>query len=177
MIVAAITWIAKNFGLLLIVAALIVSRVKVRRNLAGGRPGDTAYILWGELLFYAVGIGYLYTGLLHAYAQNVAAPAIGWQASPFEYELGWMEIPLAVVALMSLWRGFEFRLAATIMYVVFALAAAAQHIGQILCCHNYAPGNAGPILWVGDIGIPIVVLGCGILSAGRRSHEARTQSL
>lgn len=167
MIPAAIAAIAKNFGLLLIVVALIVTRVKVRRNLNAGRSGDAAYTLWGELLFYVVGIGYAYTGLLHAYAQGVAAPEIGWQPSPFEYELGWMEIPLAVVALMSLRRGFEFRLAATIIFAAFALAAAAQHVQQILCCHNYAPGNAGWILWVGDIAIPIVVVICATASASR----------
>lgn len=171
MFAAVITWIAKNFGLLLIVVALIVTGVKVRRNLVAGRHGDVIYILWGELLFYVVGIGYAYTGLLHAYAQDIAAPAIGWQPSPFEYELGWMEIPLAVVALMSLWRGFEFRLAATIIYVVFALAAAAQHIQQILCCHNYAPGNAGWILWIGDIAIPVVVVACALASAGRPRND------
>ena len=169
MIVAVITAIAKNFGILLVVLALIASGIKLRRNVSTARSGDLAYVLWGELLFYVVGIGYAYTGLLHAYAQNLAAPEIGWQPSPFEYELGWMEIPLAIVAAMALWRGFEFRLATTIIYVIFAFAAAAQHIEQILCCRNYAPGNAGWILWVGDIGIPIVVLACAVLSARRRS--------
>lgn len=158
---------------MLIVLALIATRVRVRQNINAGKPGDAVYALWGELLFYVVGIGYLYTGLLHAYAQGLAAPEIGWQPSPFEYELGWMEIPLAVVALMSLWRGFEFRLAATIIFVVFALAAAAQHIQQILCCRNYAPGNAGWILWVGDIAIPLVVLACAAASSRRSYGRSR----
>lgn len=164
MIAAVVTAIAENFGLLTIFVALVVTVVKVRRNLAAGRSGDATYTLWGELLFYVVGIGYLYTGLLHAYAQNIAASSIGWQPSPFEYELGWMEIPLAVVAMLSLWRGFEWRLAATVVFVVFALAAAAQHVEQILCCRNYAPGNAGWILWIGDIAVPIVVLACAARS-------------
>ena len=171
---AVIAAVAKNFGLLLLLAALVTTVVKVRRNVAAGRRADAAYVLWGELLFYVVGVGYAYTGLLHAYAQSVAAPAIGWQPSPFEYELGWMEIPLAVVALASLWRGFEFRLAATIVFVVFAFAAAAQHIQQILCCQNYAPGNAGWILWLGDIAVPAVVLGCAIAQVRRPPDRGDT---
>jgi hypothetical protein len=169
MIALVIAAVLKNFGLLLIAIALVTTVVKVRRNLTPGRSADVAYVLWGELLFYVVGIGYAYTGVLHAYAQDVAAPSIGWQPSPFEYELGWMEIPLAIVAAVSLWRGFEIRLAATIVFVVFALAAAAQHIQQIICCHNYAAGNAGWILWINDIAIPIVVAVCALASAKRRA--------
>jgi len=171
MIAALITAIAQNLGLLLIVLALVTTTVKVRRTIAAGRSPDLAYVLWGELLFYFIGIGYAYTGLLHAYAQPLAAGSIGWIPSPFEYELGWMEIPLAVVALMSLWRGFEFRLATTIIFVVFALAAAAQHVQEILRVHNYEPGNAGWILWIGDIAMPIVVLVCALMSAARRDTE------
>jgi hypothetical protein len=79
-ILAVIAAIAKNFGLVLIVLALIVTRLKVRRNLNAGRSGDAAWR--GELLFYVVGIGYACTGLLRAYAQGGAASEIGWQPSP-----------------------------------------------------------------------------------------------
>lgn len=167
-IAAVIEAIAKNSGLLLIVLAFIVAIAKIRRNVAAGRPAEAAYTLWGEVLVYPVGIGFVYFGLLHAYAQGIAAPAIGWEPSPFEYELGWAEIPLGAVAILSLWRGFEFRLAASIVFAVFALAAAAQHVQLILCCHNYSPGNAGWILWVYDIALPIVVTICACIAAGRR---------
>ena len=69
-----------------------------------------------------------------------------------------MEIPIALIAIMALWRGFEFRLAATIVVAVFLLAAAAQHINEIVCCHNYAPDNAGLLLWFGDIFVPVLLL-------------------
>jgi len=177
MIGTLIAAIAKNVGLLLIALALITTAAKVRRNRAAGRAPDLVYILWGELLFYVVGIGYAYTGLFHAYVQNVAAPSIGWQPSPFEYELGWMEIPLAIVAAMSLWRGFEFRLASTVVFVVFALAAAAQHIAQIVCCRNYAPGNAGWVLWIDDILVPIVVLACALASSLSRSAALKEAAI
>jgi hypothetical protein len=157
-----------NWYAVLFVVALCTSYAKLRRG--GNRR--IAYVLWGELLFYTVGIGYVYAGIFHAYFQSVAAPAIGWRPSPFEYELGWMEIGLGIVALTSLWRGFEFRLAATIVFVVFSLAAAAQHVAQILCCRNYAADNAGPLLWGGDVVIPLIVLIAAAAAARERPHDA-----
>ncbi len=158
MIATAIATVLSNFFIVLFVVAICTTVAKLRRFARERRPADAEYVLWGELLFYNVGIGLLYAGLLHAYAQGLVAPTIGWQPSPFEYELGWASIGIAVVALVALWRGYEFRLAATLAFAVFSLAAAAQHIQEIACCKNYAPGNAGLILWFGDIFVPILLL-------------------
>ena len=84
----------------------------------------------GGVLFYCVGIGFVDIGIVHAYVPQVAASAIGWQPSPFEYEL----------------------------------AAAAGHIPEIQCCHNYAPANAGLTLWFGDIFLPVVLVMLAVLS-------------
>ncbi len=151
-------WIAANWFVILFIIAVCTATAKIRRIGAAPLSGEAAYIFWGELLFYTVGIWFLYTGVLHAYFQQIVAPTIGWQPSPFEYELGWIEIPLAVAALISLWRGYEFRLAVTIVAATFGLAAAAQHIAQIVCCANYAESNAGLILWFADVFIPSLLL-------------------
>ncbi len=164
MVEAAIRWVLSNAGFVLFVIAVICSFVKLRRARAARQSPNVASIFWGEILFYAVGIGFMYYGLLHAYAQNIAAPAIGWLPSPFEYELGWFEIGIGASALLSLWRGYDFRLALTIPFVIFSWAAAAQHIQLIICCHNMAPGNAGLILWFSDIAVPLIVLVLALLS-------------
>ena len=158
MIAAAIAAVLSHWYLGLFVVAICTTIAKLRHFRLERKPVNGAYVFWGELLFYAVGISFVFVGIMHAYFQAFTAPSIGWQPSPFEYELGWLEIPVGIVALLSLWRGFEFRLAATIAYVTFSLAAAAQHIQQIVCCRNYAPDNAGIILWFGDIFLPIVML-------------------
>lgn len=165
--VNAIAWIIGNGYLVLFVVAVCTTLAKVRRE----RPPDVAgaaYIAWGELLFYAIGIWFVSAGIMHAYFQDLAAPKIGWQPSPFEYELGWIELPLGVVAMMSLWRGSEFRLATTLIASTFTLAAAAQHLQQMICCANYAPSNAGPVLWFGDIVIPVLLLVLAALSRARK---------
>ena len=164
MIGLVIASIFKNLYVVLFAIAVVTAIAKMSRQRREGRPVSVAYTLWGEVLFYSIGIDFLYTGIFHAYFQQIAAPSIGWAPSPFEYELGWMEIPVAVVALMALWRGYEFRLAATIVAVTFALAAAAQHINEMVCCHNYAPNNAGLILWFADIFVPLVLIVLAALS-------------
>lgn len=155
MIVAnAIKWILENVEILLVVVALVVTILRLRRARAEHRPVTASYVLWGEMLFYVVGIGFIYGGLMHAYNQAMVAPMIGWTPSPFEFELGWMEIALGIVALISLWRGYELRLAVTIVLFVFSWAAAAQHIQQMLAVQNYAPDNTGIVLWFNDIALP-----------------------
>jgi hypothetical protein len=129
------------------------------------------YTLWGEVLFYCVGLGFIYVWYFHAFLQEFTAPLIGWQPSPFEWELAWAELGLAVVALLSLWRGYEMRLAATLVFAIFSFGAAAQHIEQMLALHNYSRGNAGLILWFGDIALPLFLL---FLAFGARDAYERT---
>lgn len=165
MIADAIKLILSNLYIVFFLIAIGTTIAKVRRASIARKPVSIPLILWGELLFYYVGFGFLWAGIFHAYAQNVAAPSIGWQPSPFEFELGWMEIALAFVAMLSLFR-VHFRLAVTLVVSIFGLAAAAQHIQQILCCQNYAPGNAGPILWFSDIFCSLLLLVLAFLSRG-----------
>lgn len=163
-IAAAISWIFANTPVWLFLVAVIVTAVKLRRARFARRVVTASYVLWGEVLFYTLGIGFVYIGVMHAYFGTIVAPTIGWAPSPFEYELGWAEIGLGIVALLSLWRGFEMRLAATLIFATFSFAAAAQHISQMLSAHNFTPGNAGLILWWGDIALPIVLLALAWLS-------------
>jgi Family of unknown function (DUF6790) len=150
--------VLSNLYVVLLIVAVITSIAKIRRARIGRRPVNAAYILWGELLFYVYGLSTIYGGALHAYAGPMVAATIGWQPSPFQYELGWFEIGYGATALLSLWRGYQFRLAMTLPYSIFLLAAAAQHIYEMQHQHNYAPNNAGLLLWLGDIAIPVVVL-------------------
>ncbi|MBV8344926.1 MAG: hypothetical protein JO190_08060 [Candidatus Eremiobacteraeota bacterium] len=169
MIGQAVSLVLGNSFIPLFAIAVVMTIVKLRRFKLEHRPVNAAYVFWGEVLFYNVGIGFVLVGIFHAYFPQIAAPSIGWTPSPFEYELGWIEIALGLVAIMALWRGYEFRLAATIVFAIFALAAAAGHIQQIQCCHNYAPGNAGLTLWFGDIFVPVVIVVAAALCRGERS--------
>jgi hypothetical protein len=169
--VVVTTAIAQNFGIVLFIVAIIVAAAKLRRARLDRRVTSWAYVFWGEILFYGVGLAMLYAGIFHAFFQSMTAKGIGWTPSPFEWELAWAEFGVAIVAVVALWRGYEMRLAATIVFVTFSIGAAIQHVNQIRCCHNYAPGNAGPILWFGDIALPLIVVILTVLS--REAYERK----
>lgn len=162
-----------NWFIGLFIIAVVTTIVKARRLSRERRPYSLPYVAWGEVLFYGVGIWFVSAGVLHAYFQPFVAPKIGWLPSPFEYELGWVEIPFGIVAMMSLWRGFEFRLASTIIFATFSLAAAAQHIREMACCANYSPSNAGLVLWFADIFLPLLVVVLAALSRDERASDSR----
>ena len=164
MIALLVGTLFKNFGTLLLVVALVVAFVKHRRP---GNAQPLAAHLWTQTLFYAVGFGFLWAGLFHAFFPSVAAPSIGWAPSPFEWELAWAEFGIAAMALWSPWRSNDFRLPVTVIFAVFSLGAAYQHINQIVCCRNFAPGNAGPIVWIGDIALPLFLLAVASLTLSR----------
>lgn len=173
MIARIISTILENVGILLFVVAIVTAVLKLRGASRRRVVATAAYVFWGEILFYGVGLVMLWAFVFHAFFQQVAASSIGWKPSPFEWELGWAELGLGIVALLSLYRGFEMRLAVTVIAVIFALGAAIQHIDQIRCCHNYAPGNAGPVLWFNDIFVSLVIL---ILAFASRDAYERQSS-
>lgn len=165
LIADVIRGILSNLPVLFFIVALVTAIAKIRRARLGRRPIATATIVWTELTFYYVGLTMIWAGIFHAYFQAIAAPQIGWQPSPFEYELGWFEIGLGAAALFSRRYGKSYRAAITIPFVVFSLAAAAQHLDQIVRLHNYAPGNAGiGVLWFGDIFAPLLIGAAALMS-------------
>jgi len=159
--------VLSNLGVLLVIVAIIVGYTRLRR---GGTAGtsSSADVYWQELLFYGVGIGMIWFGIIHAFFQQLASKNIGWEPSPFEFELGFAEIGLGIVALLSR-RSFDLRVGVTVMFAVLAFAAAAQHIYFIVCCGNMHPGNAGLTLWFGDIIFPLALVAlCWKVASERR---------
>lgn len=167
LIADVIKTILTNLPVLFFLIAIGVTIARVRRGRLARRPVSAATTLWIELVFYYVGFTMIWAGVYHAYFASIAAPYIGWQPSPFEFELGWFEIALGVTALISRGRGVAYRTAVTIPFVIFMLAAAAQHIDQIIRLHNDAPGNAGiGVLWFGDVFSPLFIAAVALLSRG-----------
>ena len=153
-----IGFVLGNIQVPLAAVALFTTASKLRRASARHEIVTWSYVLWGEALFYCVGLGFVYTWYFHAFQSRYTAAFIGWQPSPFEWELAWAELGIATVALLGLWRGYEMRLSATLAYAMLSFGAAAQHIHLIAVAHNYAPGNAGIVLWFGDIALPFALL-------------------
>ena len=86
-----------------------------------------------------------------------AAAAIGWQPSPFQFEVGVANLGIGLAPLYAAFATFTARVAAGIAASCFLIGAGIGHVHAILTDGNLAPGNAGPIL-VTDFLTPIAAL-------------------
>jgi hypothetical protein len=110
--------------------------------------------LLGWHVFWSIGVSYLANFVFHAFFGGLAARFIGWQDSPFQFEVATASLGFAVVGFIAAWRSIDLRLAAVVGPAVFTLGAAVGHAYQMVTTHNFAPGNAGLIFYT-DIFIPL----------------------
>jgi hypothetical protein len=119
-------------------------------------------------VFWAIGVLYLYNAVLHMFFGRLAASFIGWEDSPFQFEVGTASLGFAAVGFLAAFASFDLRLAAIIGPAIFMLGAAVGHVYQMVTAHNFAPGNAGIMFWSGIL-LPLV--GFLLLSLQRRAAK------
>jgi hypothetical protein len=144
-----------NFTLTLFVIGIVVSAASLARRPKPRSGPAIAEALFKWFLFFSIGVSYLYNAFFHIVFHEMAAELIGWADSPFQLEVGFASVGFGLVGLLATWRSFDMRLAAVLGPAFFLWGAAGVHIHSIITEHNFAPGNAGVILW-SDIILPIV---------------------
>lgn len=111
--------------------------------------------LFSYFLFFSMGVAFIYNFICHVFLAEMSASFIGWENSPFQYEVGFASLGFGIVGLIAFRSGLGFRAAAVIGPSFFLLGAAGGHVYQMIKAHNFAPGNAGIIFWT-DIILPII---------------------
>jgi hypothetical protein len=167
----AIRFILGNFTLTFLVIGLAASFVSLLRT----QKPRTAPVLIEALFFYfllfSIGVSFFYNFVLHTFFGEMTARVIGWADSPFQAEVGFASLGFSAVGFMACWCNFDLRLAAIVGPALFLLGAAGGHIYQIAKAGNFAPGNAGVILYT-DMLIPLI--GIALLWLQHR-YAARTR--
>lgn len=129
------------------VAALTNAAIAIA---SGPRPVARAFLL-DRLLRYAfifpVGLIGLWAALGHIVFPARVAQAIGWQTSPFQFEVGVANLGIGFAGLYAAFRSFEARFATNLVLACFLIGAGIGHIRDIITAGNFAPGNASPILF------------------------------
>jgi hypothetical protein len=125
-------------------------------------------------LLVNVGIAGLLGFYAHAFHANATAEIIGWPpGSPFQFEVAVANLAFGVLGILCLWFRRGFWAATCVGFAVFLEGAAFGHIRDIVEHQNYAPGNAGVILYW-DLIVPLVQL--VLLAAYLRLHPAASGS-
>jgi hypothetical protein len=151
----AIRYVLGNFTLTFLVIGLVASFVSLLRTPKPRTLAIAIEALFFYFLMFSIGFGFLYNFVLHTFFGEMTARFIGWADSPFQAEVGFASLGFSAVGFLACRRSFDLRLAAVVGPALFLLGAAGGHIYQLMKTSNFAPGNAGVILYT-DILIPVI---------------------
>ncbi len=165
MIGETIGFLLRNLPAVLFVAAFVLAGL--RRS-----SGSASERLLAWVLLLPIGITGLWAGVSHVFFPAVAAAHIGWETSPFQFEVGMADLAIGVTACLSFWRDLSFKAAAICAASVFLLGDAVGHVHQMMVAGNFAPGNAGLPFYM-DIICPVLAL-C-LLAIVTRQHGLKAK--
>jgi hypothetical protein len=148
MIGQTIAFVLRNLPAFLLVAALIAASVT-------RTPANAAERTLAWILLLAVGGSGLWAGFFHVAFPAVSARMIGWEPSPFQFEVGMADLAIGATAVVSFWRGLGFKAAVVVVNAIFLLGDAVGHVRQMAEQGNFAPGNAGTPFFA-DIILPVL---------------------
>lgn len=137
-------------------AALLAAGIAIGR---GRRPRAIAFMadrLLRAVLFFPLGLMGLWAASGHIFLPEMAARAIGWQTSPFQFEVGVANLGIGLAALYAAFRSREAQIATGLVAAAFLGGAGVGHIREIMATGNLAPGNAGPIMFT-DFLTPVAI--------------------
>ncbi|WP_156898115.1 DUF6790 family protein [Methylocapsa acidiphila] len=161
MISEGVGFLLRNLPAVLFVIAFAIAAFR--------RRGPFAERLLAWILLLPIGLTGVWAGLLHIFFPTVAAAYIGWQVSPFQFEVGMADLAIGATACLAFWRGLEFKEAAICAASVFLLGDAVGHIRQMLSSGNFKPGNAGTPFYM-DIICPLLAI--VLLAIAKRSRSS-----
>ena len=151
MIGETIGFLLRNLPAVLLVAALVLAAL--RRGY-----GSTAERFLAWILLLPIGVTGLWAGLTHVFFPTVAAAHIGWQTSPFQFEVGVHDGAWGVLGFLCIWIGGLFWLATGLGWSLFMLGATYGHIIQTVREGDYAPYNFFTVFSDGFVAIWLLLL-------------------
>ena len=121
-------------------------------------PGRIAEVLLLYLLVVFVGVGGLMGFLGHTFQAREIAVKIGWQPSPFQFEVAVANLAFGILGILCIWQRRGFWTATGIGSATFLLGCGYGHLREMILDGNFAPYNVGPVLWVNDLAVPLAIL-------------------
>ena len=161
-----IAFVLRNLPVFLFVAALALAAAW-----RTGAPGPDRLLSW--ILLLPIGVSGIWAAVFHLFFPGIAAADIGWEPSPFQFEVGMADLAMGIAACISFWRSLDFKAAVVIINAIFLLGDAIGHVRQMIAEGNFASGNAG-VPFYSDIAFPVLAI--ILLIIVRRSQAAERTS-
>lgn len=151
-----IAWALSHFDLTMLLFALffIVFHLIVRKKTVSFYE-----VVFRWVVLFSLGFSNLYVFIMHAFFPIMSAATIGWQTSPFQFEVAMADLSLGVLGVLSFRASRGFRIATVLSSVIMLWGDAFGHVQQMMINNNFTPGNAGSWFWL-DILIPLILLIC-----------------
>ncbi|MXV50302.1 hypothetical protein GS399_04905 [Pedobacter sp. HMF7647] len=138
-----------NFTITFFAIGLLCALIKIYRYRRELSPGFVIESIFSNYCFWALGITSIYNAIMHIVFHKMAAHFIGWPDNPFQLEVGFASLGLGIAGILAFHNDFGLRLGLITVLSIFLWGSAAGHIFQLIKFQNYAPGNAGIMLWTG----------------------------
>ena len=171
----AIAFLLMNFTITFFVIGVLVAAIVVAVERPSKHEVISVFFSW--FLFFAIGVTYVFNGIMHTVFGDMSAASIGWENNGFQAEVGFASLGIGIVGLMAFPRRmpYSLTLAALVGPACFLWGAAGTHIVDIVTTGNLAPNNAGVILYT-DILIPAIGLALWIAAYATRNRDLPTPS-
>jgi hypothetical protein len=85
--------------------------------------GSTAERFLSWILLLPIGVTGIWAAIFHLFFPGIAAADIGWQVSPFQFEVGVADLAFGVTACIAFWSGLPFKAAAVCVASIALLGA------------------------------------------------------
>ena len=149
MIEAAIRFLMTNYTISFFFAGLVGASRKIWRHRQKLSHGFIAEAFFSYYCFFSLGVCFVYNFVMHVFFHGMAARFIGWSDSPFQLEVGFASLGLGLAGLLAIRKELWLRVGVIIISNTFLWGAAGGHLYQLFENHDFAPGNAGVMLWTG----------------------------
>ena len=144
-----------NLGFFLAILAAIFSVVQCMIN----KKLDRFEIVYRWFACLPLGMTAIYAFILHAFFPDFTAAAIGWHNSPFQFEVAMANLGFGVIAILSIYGSYGFRLATVIGNACWLWGDAIGHSRQLIVHHYFSASHAGSWFYM-DMLLPVVLLAC-----------------
>src|SRR6201992_3465984 len=164
MVAGVLAFSIRNLPAFLFVLALVI---------ASARRHDDRFAqrLLSWILLLPIGVTGLWAATSHIFFPAVAAAHIGWQVSPFQFEVGMADLAIGVAACVAFWRDLSFKMAVALVASIFLLGDAIGHVREMVVAGHFAPGNAGVPFYM-DVICPLLAVTLVVLA---RRQQAKAQ--